>query len=163
MQPSHYDLNVQILYVVVVAYFAVSISIEDLRIHKIRNRKLIYLSSSLMIFSVLLPGARVDLITGFFFFTIFTFLFFLSNAFHKSGGIGFGDIKLIAVLAFAFFDTGLRSLEIFFISLWLALVGHICLHLLIYRKFPYRIAMAPNIFFASGLYLYAPTALLLPQ
>jgi hypothetical protein len=70
---------VQILYVVVVAYFAVSISIEDLRIHKIRNRKLIYLSSSLMIFSVLLPGARVDLITGFFFFTIFSFLFFLSR------------------------------------------------------------------------------------
>jgi hypothetical protein len=45
----------------------------------------------------------------------------------------------------------------------LALVAHICLHLLIYRKFPYRTAMAPDIFLASGLYLYAPIALLLPQ
>jgi len=82
---------------------------------------------------------------------------------HKSGGIGFGDVKLIAVLALAFFDTGLKSVEIFFVSLWLALVTHICLHLLIHRKFPRRIAMAPDIFFASGLYLYAPIALLLPQ
>jgi len=140
-----------------------SISIEDLRIHKIRNSKLLNFSASLMIFSVLLPNGRMNLIAGIFFFAIFSFLFLLSNVFHKSGGIGFGDIKLISVLAFAFFDTGLRSLETFFISLWLAFVGHICLHLIIYRKFPYRIAMAPDIFFASGLYLYAPIAFLLPQ
>jgi len=90
-------------------------------------------------------------------------LYLLSNALHKSGGIGFGDVKLIGVLAFAYFDSGLRSVEIFFVSLWLALVAHICLHLLICRKFPYRIAMAPDIFLASGLYLYAPIGLLLPQ
>jgi Flp pilus assembly protein protease CpaA len=105
----------------------------------------------------------MDPISGISFFAIFTALYLLSNAFHKAGGIGFGDVKLISVLALAFFDTGLRSVEIFFISLWLALVAHICLHLLIYRKFPYRIAMAPDIFLAGGLYLYAPIALPLPQ
>jgi hypothetical protein len=31
------------------------------------------------------------------------------------------------------------------------------------RRFPNRIAMAPSIFLAVGLYLYAPMGLLLPQ
>ena len=153
----------QIVYFVIVLSFALSISIEDLKIHKIRNRKLLYFLASLVIFSVLLPNAHMDPISGVSFFAIFTVLYLLSNAFDKAGGIGFADVKLISVLALAFFDSGLRSVEIFFISLWLALVAHICLHLLIYRKFPYRIAMAPDIFLASGLYLYAPIALLLPQ
>jgi len=153
----------QIVYVIIVLSFALSISIEDLKIHKIRNRKLLYFSASLIIFSVLLPNAYMDPISGISFFAIFTALYLLSNAFDKAGGFGFGDVKLISVLALAFFDTGLRSVEIFFISLWLALVAHICLHLLIYRKFPYRIAMAPDIFLASGLYIYAPIAFLLPQ
>ncbi len=153
----------QIVYVVIVLSFALSISIEDLKIHKIRNRKLLHFLAFIVIFSVLLPNAHMDPISGVSFFAIFTVLYLLSNALDKAGGIGFGDVKLISVLALAFFDTGLRSVEIFFISLWLALVAHICLHLLIYRKFPYRIAMAPDIFLASGLYLYAPIALLLPQ
>jgi Flp pilus assembly protein protease CpaA len=87
----------------------------------------------------------------------------LSGRFGESGGIGFGDVKLIAVLAFAFFDSGLQSIAIFFISLWMILVAHISLYYLIYRKFPRRLALAPDIFLASGLYLYAPIALLLPQ
>ena len=146
-----------------VGYFVLVISIKDLQTHKIRNRTLLYFLGFLIIFSVLPPNARIQPIAGVCFFVIFTVLFVVSNAVHKSGGIGFGDVKLIAVLALAFFDTGLRSVEIFFVSLWLALVTHICLHLLIHRKFPRRIAMAPDIFFASGLYLYAPIALLLPQ
>jgi Flp pilus assembly protein protease CpaA len=154
---------VQILKFVVVGYFILVISIKDLKTHKIQNRILLYFLGFLIIFSVLLPNARIHPIAGVCFFVIFTVLFVASNAVHKSGGIGFGDVKLIGVLALAFFDTGVRSIEIFFVSLWLALVAHICLHLLIYRKFPHRIAMAPDIFFASGLYLYAPIALLLPQ
>ena len=153
----------QIFYVVVVGYFVLVISIKDLQTHKIQNRTLLYFLGFLIIFSVLLPNARIQPFAGVCFFVIFTVLFVVSNAVHKSGGIGFGDVKLIAVLALAFFDAGLRSVEIFFVSLWLALVTHICLHLLIHRKFPHRIAMAPDIFFASGLYLYAPIALLLPQ
>jgi len=154
---------VHILYFVVVGYFVLVISIKDLQTHKIRNRLLLSFLGFLLIFSVLLPNARMHTIAGVCFFVIFTVLFIVSNAVHKSGGIGFGDVKLIAVLALAFFDTGKRSIEIFFISLWLALVAHICLHLLIHRKFPHRIAMAPDIFFATGLYLYAPIGLLLPQ
>ena len=146
-----------------VGFFILDISLKDLKTHRIANRTLLYFLCSRIIFSVLLPDAQMDAFAGVYFFAIFTVLYLLSKAVHKSGGIGFGDVKLIGALAFAFFDTGLRSCEIFFISLWLALVAHICLHLLIYRKFPERIAMAPDIFLASGLYLYAPIALLLPQ
>ena len=153
----------QILQFVVVGYFVLVISIKDLQAHKIQNRTLLYFLGFLIIFSVLPPNARIQPISGICFFVVFTMLFVASDAVHKSGGIGFGDVKLITVLGLAFFDTGVRSIEIFFVSLWLALVTHICLHLLIYRKFPHRIAMAPDIFFASGLYLYAPIALLLPQ
>jgi len=154
---------VQFLQIVLVGYFVLIISIRDLQTPKIRNRTLLCFLGSLSAFSVLSHNARVNPLTGACFFTIFTVLYLLSNALHKSGGIGFGDIKLIGVLAFAYFDSGLRSVEIFFVSLWLALVAHICVHLLICRKFPYRIAMAPDIFLASGLYLYAPIGLLLPQ
>lgn len=153
----------QILKFVVVGYFVLVISIKDLQTHKIRNRTLLYFLGYLITFSVLSHNARVNPLAAACFFTIFTVLYLLSNALHKSGGIGFGDVKLIGVLAFAYFDSGLRSVEIFFVSLWLALVAHICLHLLICRKFPYRIAMAPDIFLASGLYMYAPIGLLLPQ
>lgn len=148
---------------VLVGYFVLVISIKDLVTHKIRNRTLLYFLSSLIAFSLFSQNAHVNPFAGACFFTIFTVLYLLSNALHKSGGIGFGDVKLIGVLAFAYFDSGLRSVEIFFVSLWLALVTHICLHLLIHRKFPYQIAMAPDIFLASGLYLYAPIGLLLPQ
>jgi len=97
------------------------------------------------------------------FLGIFIVLYVLSNALHKSGGIGFGDVKLIAVLALGCFETGFRSIEIFFVSLWIAVMAHICLYLMMFRKYPHRIAMAPDIFLASGLYLYAPIELLLPQ
>ena len=153
----------QILQILVVGYFALSISIEDLRIQKIRNRKLFHFLTSLILFSVLLPNAGMDLIAGASFLALLTVLYLASNALHKSGGIGFGDVKLTAVLALAFFDSGLRSFEIFFVSLWLAVLAHICLYFLMYRKVPHRIAMAPDIFLASGLYLYAPIGLLLPQ
>ncbi len=143
--------------------FACVISLEDLKFHKIRNRKIIALfcSEILFSFSPLLGGA--NLLAGSVFFGIFTLLFIASNAFLASGGIGFGDVKLIAVLAVAFFDVSVRSFEIFLVSLWLALMAHICLHFLMFRKFPDRIAMAPGIFLASGLYLFAPIGLLLPQ
>lgn len=151
------------LHLGVLAYFAISISVEDLRIHKIRNRKLLYFLTILTLLSFLPFGLRVTPMASFQFLGIFVVLHQLSNALHKSGGIGFGDVKLIAVLAFGYFETGLRSIEIFFVSLWIAVMAHICLYLLVYRKYPHRIAMAPDIFLASGLYMYAPIELLLPQ
>jgi Flp pilus assembly protein protease CpaA len=151
------------LHLGVLVYFAISISVEDLRMHKIRNRKLLYFLSFLTLFSFVQFEFRVTPMASFQFLGIFIALYLLSNAIHKLGGIGFGDVKLIAVLAFGYFETGLRSIEIFFVALWIALMAHICLYLLMYRKYPHRIAMAPDIFLASGLYMYAPIELLLPQ
>ena len=146
-----------------IVYFAINICIEDLRIHKIRNRILMYFLCFLFLFSLLPSNSHVHPIAAIEFSAIFIALYLASNALHKSGGIGFGDVKLLFVLAFAFFDPGLRSIEIFFISLWIALIAHISLYLLMHRKYPHRIAMAPDLFLASGLYMYAPIGLLVPQ
>jgi len=151
------------LHLGILTFFAISMSAEDLRIHKIRNRKLLYFLCSLMLFSFLPSRSQLNPIASFEFFAIFTSLYILSNRIHRSGGIGFGDVKLISLLAFGYFDAGFRSMQIYFISLWIAVMAHMCLYLLMYRKYPHRIAMAPDIFFASGLYMYAPIGLLLPQ
>jgi Flp pilus assembly protein protease CpaA len=151
------------LHLGILALFAVSISVEDLRIHKIRNRKLLYFLCSLTLFSFLPSRPQLNPTAAFEFFAIFIALYILSNKVHRSGGIGFGDVKLISTLAFGYFDAGFRSLQIYFISLWMAVMAHLCLYLLMHRKYPHRIAMAPDIFFASGLYMYAPIGLLLPQ
>lgn len=143
--------------------FAISISIDDVKNHLIRNNKIILLLGITSLSSISSFGGGISPLSGFQFLGVLSFLYFLSGRFGESGGIGFGDVKLIAVLAFAFFDSGLQSIAIFFISLWMILVAHVILYYLIYRKFPRRLALAPDIFLASGLYLYAPIALLLPQ
>jgi len=153
----------QALHLGILFYFAISISLEDLRIHKIRNRKLLCFLCCLMLISFLPSKTHINPIASLEFFAIFTALHILSNAIHRSGGIGFGDVKLISLLAFGYFDTGLKSIEFFFISLWIAVMVHICLYSLMNRKYPHRMAMAPDIFLASGLYMYAPIGLLLPQ
>ena len=84
-------------------------------------------------------------------------------AFSNQPGIGFGDIKLMTVLAFGLIDTGIRSIEIYFLSLCCAIFLQMSFLYFHQRKFPMRMAMAPSIFFAVGLYLYAPMGLLLPQ
>ena len=143
--------------------FAISISIDDVKNHLIRNNKIILLLGITSLSSISSFGGGISPLAGFQFLGVLSFLYFLSGRFGESGGNGFGDVKLIAVLAFAFFDSGLQSIAIFFISLWMILVAHVILYYLIYRKFPRRLALAPDIFLASGLYLYAPIALLLPQ
>jgi len=163
MQLQTLRLKDDCLHLVILSYFAISISAEDLRVHKIRNRELLYFLCLLTLFSLMPLGSDVHLLAAIEFLGTFVVFHFLGNAIHSSGGIGFGDVKLIAVLAFGYFETGLQSIEIFIISLWVAVVVHICLYLLMYRKWPYRIAIAPDIFLACGLYLYAPIGLLLPQ
>ena len=143
--------------------FAISISITDVKTHKIRNRSLLLFTGTMVVSSFIPSSAELNLLAGLQFLAVFSLLYVLSNSVRESGGIGFGDVKLVAVLAFAFFDSGLQSLAIFFIALWLALLAHTSLYFLIYRTIPRRIALAPDIFLASGLYLYAPIALLLPQ
>jgi Flp pilus assembly protein protease CpaA len=154
---------VSVLQNCVFGFFAISISITDVKTHKIRNRTLLLFTGTIVVSSFIPSSAELNPFAGIQFLTIFSLLHVLSNSVRESGGIGFGDVKLVAVLAFAFFDSGVQSLAIFFIALWLALLAHTSLYFLIYRKFPRRIALAPDIFLASGLYLYAPIALLLPQ
>ena len=81
----------------------------------------------------------------------------------RTAGIGFGDVKLISIIAFGYVDLGIRSAEVFLLSLWFALFAQLFLHLLHQGKLLPRIAMAPSIFLAGSLYLYAPMGFLLPQ
>jgi len=154
---------VSVLQNCVFGFFAISISITDVKTHKIRYRSLLLFTGTMVVSSFIPSSAELNLLAGLQFLAVFSLLYVLSNSVRESGGIGFGDVKLVAVLAFAFFDSGVQSLAIFFIALWLALLAHTSLYFLIYRTFPRRIALAPDIFLASGLYLYAPIALLLPQ
>jgi Flp pilus assembly protein protease CpaA len=143
--------------------FALIISTEDLRNFRIRNRDLLILLAFLLGISLIESDFFSRLISGFIFFCIFGFVYLLSMVFTNQLGIGFGDVKLMTVLAFGFINSGASSIEIFFLSLCCALLVQISLLYLYRRKFPSRMAMAPSIFFAIGLYLYAPMGLLLPQ
>lgn len=143
--------------------FALKISTEDLRNFRIRNRDLLILLAFLLGISLIEGDFFSRLISGFIFLCIFGFVYLLSMVFTNQLGIGFGDVKLMTVLAFGFINSGASSIEIFFLSLCCALLVQISLLYLYRRKFPSRMAMAPSIFFAIGLYLYAPMGLLLPQ
>ena len=143
--------------------FALKISTEDLRNFRIRNKDLLILLALLLGISLIEGDLFSRLISGFTFLCIFGFVYMLSMVFTNQLGIGFGDVKLMTVLAFGFINSGASSIEIFFLSLCCALLVQISLLYLYRRKFPSRMAMAPSIFFAIGLYLYAPMGLLLPQ
>ena len=142
---------------------ALKISIEDLRNFRIRNRDLLILTAFLLVFSLINDNFFPQIVSGFIFLCIFGLIHVLSVAFSNQPGIGFGDIKLMTVLAFGLIDSGIRSIEIYFLSLCCAIFLQMSLLYLHQRKFPMRMAMAPSIFFAVGLYLYAPMGLLLPQ
>jgi Flp pilus assembly protein protease CpaA len=142
---------------VILFLFSIKISLEDLRFHKIRNILLFNLFVLLFLHSILVG----DLFSQF--FSIFTTLFLVGFLIPTDSGIGFGDVKLLTVLAFGFIDVGFRQIEIYFLSLWCALFLQVCLHYIHKRKFLSPMAMAPSIFLAVWLYLCAPIGLLLPQ
>lgn len=143
--------------------FALLISIEDLRNFRISNPLLGLLFLMLLTKSLVFGTFFVDAFSGLIFLLIFTIVHLLGKFLSPDLAIGFGDVKLISVLTFGYVDLGFRSLEIFFIALWLALLVQISLEYMFRRKFLSRIAMAPSIFLATALYLCAPLGLLLPQ
>jgi Flp pilus assembly protein protease CpaA len=143
--------------------FALLISIEDLRKFKISNRLLGLLFLMLITKSLVMGTFFVDAFSGVIFLLIFSTVHLLGKFVSPDLAIGFGDVKLISVLTFGYVDLGFRSLEISFIALWLALLVQISLEYMFRRKFLSRIAMAPSIFLATALYLWAPLGLLLPQ
>lgn len=143
--------------------FALAISIEDLRNFRISNPLLGLLFLMLLTKSLVFGTFFVDAFSGLIFLLIFTIVHLLGKFVSRDLAIGFGDVKLISVLTFGYVDLGFRSLEMFFIALWLALFVQISLEYMHKRKFSSRIAMAPSIFLAVTLYLYAPLGFLLPQ
>jgi Flp pilus assembly protein protease CpaA len=148
---------------VILYFFSIKISIEDLRFHKIRNILLLNFFILLFLHSILVGNLFSQMFSGFIFFSIFTILFLVGFLIPTDSGIGFGDVKLLTVLAFGFIDVGFRQIEIYFLSLWCALFLQVCLHYIHKRKFLSPMAMAPSIFLAVWLYLCAPIGLLLPQ
>ena len=143
--------------------FALVISIEDLRNFRISNRVLILYFFILFLDSLFTGEFTRHVFSGIFFLLLFSVIHFVGRFVSHKHTIGIGDIKLIGVLTFGYVNIGFRSVEIFFISLWLALLAQISLEFIRKRKFVSRIAMAPSIFLAVALYLYAPLGLLLPQ
>ena len=148
---------------VILLFFSIKITIEDLRFHKIRNILLLNLLSLLLLQSILVGNLLPQIFSGFVFFSIFTTFYLVASVMPTETGIGFGDVKMLTVLAFGFIDVGFRQIEIYFLSLWCALFLQVCLHYIHKRKFLSPMAMAPSIFLAVWLYLCAPLGLLLPQ
>jgi Flp pilus assembly protein protease CpaA len=143
--------------------FALIISFEDLKRFRISNKLLISFLLLLSIQAVLTHKLFVELKTGLSYLLVFSFLFLLISLTSRKSRLGFGDVKLIAVLAFGYINVGYKSAYIFIVALWISLLIQLILEMLVRRKFSSHMAMAPSIFFAVGLYLYAPIGLLLSQ
>ena len=144
-------------------FFAARISFEDIRYFKIRNRLLLPFFCCTLVFSAFSGSFRTHFLSGLVFLLLFSFMHIAGALLPRKASIGFGDVKLLAVLAFGYVDHGIRSTEVYLLSLWCALLLQLCLHFLHQGKLLPRIAMAPSIFLAGTLYLYAPIGLLLPQ
>lgn len=143
--------------------FGINISLVDMRIFKIRNRTLLFFLFNLILFSLVTHTFSQRFIAAFYIFIICSLCFLLSSFWFEGSGIGFGDIKLIAIIFFGYLDPGLISIGRFLLSLWSALIFQILIHYFHKRKFPSHMAMAPSIFLAVALYMYAPIGVLLPQ
>ena len=147
----------------ILIFFGFRISIQDLRTFRIKNRDVSVFFFLLSIISLLQANIASQMAAGVLYLSIFLFLYVIGIVLPIQSGIGFGDVKLVSILAFGYLHIGVRSLSIYFLSLCCACSMQIGLQYLQQRRFPNRIAMAPSIFLAVGLYLYAPMGLLLPQ
>lgn len=143
--------------------FALIISFEDLKSFRISNKLLISFLLLLSIQAALTHQLFLELKSGLSYLLFFSFLYLLISLTSRKSRLGFGDVKLIAVLAFGYINVGYKSAYIFIVALWISLLIQLILEMLVRRKFPSHMAMAPSIFFAVGLYLYAPIGLLLSQ
>ena len=147
----------------ILIFFGFKISIQDLRTFRIKNRDVSVLFFLLSMISILQGNIASQMSAGVLYLSIFLFLYVIGILLPIQSGIGFGDVKLVSVLAFGYLHIGVPSLSIYCLSLCCACSMQIGLQYLQQRRFPNRIAMAPSIFLAVGLYLYAPMGLLLPQ
>jgi len=148
---------------ILLALFALIISYEDLKRFRISNKVLISFLLLLSIQAALSHQIFLEFKSGLLYFFVFSFLYLLISLTSRKSRLGFGDVKLIAVIAFGYINVGFQSACIFMAALWIALLIQLFFETLVRRKFPSHIAMAPSIFFAAGLYLYAPIGLHLSQ
>jgi leader peptidase (prepilin peptidase)/N-methyltransferase len=146
----------------ILVIFALVISAQDIKEHKIKNRKLLFYFCLLMIWSFISHSFVRQIYSGVF-FLIFSVVVFLVSRRRSKDGIGFGDVKLLTVVGFGYIDIGLQSVQAFLIALWCALVLQVVVQFLVQRKFFSHMPMAPSIFLAVGLYLCTPIGHLLPQ
>jgi Flp pilus assembly protein protease CpaA len=143
--------------------FAVVISVEDIKTHKIRNADLLKYLMILLLVQIFCGKVRYQLLAGACMLAIFVMIYLVGSVLPKKAGIGFGDVKLISVMAFGYIEPSFRAFAIFFILLWLALLIHIGMLFIFHRSMHSHVPMAPSIFLATGLYLFTPIAFLLPQ
>lgn len=148
---------------ILLALFALIISYEDLKRFRISNKVLISFLLLLSIQAALSHQIFLEFKSGLLYFFVFSFLYLLISLTSRKSRLGFGDVKLIAVIAFGYINVGYESANIFIVALWISLLIQLILEMLVRRKFSSHMAMAPSIFFAVGLYLYAPIGLLLSQ
>lgn len=148
---------------ILLVVFALIISREDLSKFRIRNRFLILFFLLLSAQSVFSHKVLSDLKSGLIYFFVACIFYLLISLHSGKSHLGFGDVKLIAVIAFGYINVGFQSACIFITALWIALMIQLFFETLARRNFPSHVAMAPSIFFAAGLYLYAPIGLLLSQ
>jgi Flp pilus assembly protein protease CpaA len=144
-------------------FFAAVIIRDDIKLFRIKNPILTQYFFALVVLQILEKQLFQQLFVGVIFLVLFTVFYLLGNTLSENAGIGFGDVKLVAVVAFGYINLNVESVERFLISLWWALLSQFILHSLYKRKFLSRMAMAPSIFLAVGLYLWAPMAIHLPQ
>jgi len=148
---------------ILLVVFALIISYEDLKKFRIRNKFLILFFLLLVIQAVLSHKVLSELKSGLVYLIVASLFHLIISLHSRKSRLGFGDVKLIAVIAFGYINVGFQSACIFIAALWIALLIQLFFETLLRRKFPSHMAMAPGIFFAAGLYLYAPIGLLLSQ
>jgi Flp pilus assembly protein protease CpaA len=90
----------------ILVIFALVISAQDIKEHKIKNRKLIFYSCLLIIISIISHSFAKQMYSGIF-FLIFSLVVFLLARRRADGGIGFGDVKLSFVIGLSFSDIHL--------------------------------------------------------
>lgn len=149
--------------ILVLFCFALGVSLEDIRTYRIRNRALLVFLLILLMLAIRNSEVQIHALSGAIFFGFFSLFHLAGRLLSSELAIGFGDVKLLSVIAFGYVDVGFRPFEVFLFSLWCALFLYLCFRFICMRKFQSRVPMAPSIFLASGLYLYAPMGLLLPQ
>ena len=90
-------------------FFAAVIIWDDIKFFRIKNRILTQFFVALVILQILEKQLFQQFLVGVIFLVLFTVFYLLGNMLSENAGIGFGDVKLVAVVAFGYNADGLRE------------------------------------------------------